>query len=127
MRVLFVSDFSLNHNSGGAQVSNQSIIQQGIKNGHEITLHNFDSSYTDFLYSYDCIVSSNLEVISRKNPDKLNLIINHSNHFRLEHDSCSYLDFDTRKRLFVRLKSISFYLNFMLSFFDQCMEIYSIT
>ena len=119
MRVLFVSDFSLNHNSGGAQVSNQSIIEQGTKNGHEITLHNFDSSYTDFLCSYDCVISSNLELISRKNPDKLNFIINHPNHFRLEHDSCLYLDVDTRKQLFCSSKINFFLSEFHVSFFQS--------
>lgn len=119
MKVLFVSDFSLNHNSGGAQVSNDVIIKKGEQLGHEVILHNFDSDYTDFLYSYDLIISSNLEVISRKNPDKSNYIINHPNHVRLEHDSCSYLDVDTRKQLFNSSKINFFLSQFHISFFES--------
>jgi glycosyltransferase involved in cell wall biosynthesis len=117
MKVLFISDFSLQQNNGGAQVSNQFIIDHGTKIGHDITLHNFDSSYTDFLYSYDCIISSNLEAIFNRTPDKLNFIINHPNHFRLEHDSCSYLDTYTRKQLFSSSKINFFLSEFHISFF----------
>ena len=62
MNILFISDFNLNHNSGGAQVSN------------------------------DLIISSNLEVINQTSNYLLDYIINHPNHIRLEHDSCLYLE-----------------------------------
>ena len=42
MKVLFISDFGLHHNSGGAQVSNDLIIKKGLEKGYEITLHNYD-------------------------------------------------------------------------------------
>ena len=48
MRVLFVSDFSLAQNSGGAQQSNDIVIKRGEERGHEIILHTVDSSYIDF-------------------------------------------------------------------------------
>lgn len=117
MKVLFVSDFSLDHNSGGAQVSNDAIIKKGEQLGHEIILHNFDSDYTDFLCSYDLIISSNLEVIYNKTPDKLNYIINHPNHVRLEHDSCLYLETNKRKQLFESSKINFFLSEFHVSFF----------
>ena len=119
MRILFVSDFSLDQNSGGAQVSNQEIINKGRELGHEITLHNFNSSYTDFLCSYDCIISSNLEVIYQQSPDKLHLITNHNKHFRLEHDSCYYLPTETRKNLFNSSKINFFLSQFHISFFES--------
>tara|TARA_R110001592_G_scaffold115220_7_gene315577 strand:+ start:980 stop:1834 length:855 start_codon:yes stop_codon:yes gene_type:complete len=119
MKILFVSDFSLKHNGGGAQVSNDAIIKQGERLGHKITLHNFDSPYTDFLSSYDLIISSNLEVTNNKSPDKLNLIINHENHVRLEHDSCLYLNQEVRKELFGSSKINFFLSDFHISFFKS--------
>lgn len=119
MKVLFISDFGLKHNSGGAQVSNDEIIKQGEKMGHEIILHNFDSSPVDFLQSFDVVVSSNLEAINQTSPEKINYINNHDFHVRLEHDSCSYLTKSAREELF-RSSKINFFLSeFHLSFFIE--------
>ena len=49
MRVLFISDFTLQDNSGGAQVSNKIIIDKGRELGHDIKEHSYRSSATDFL------------------------------------------------------------------------------
>ena len=117
MKILFISDFNLDHNRGGAQVSNDSIIKQGRALGHEITLHNFDSPYTDFLCSYELVISSNLEIINNNSPDKLNFIINHQNHVRLEHDSCLYLERSVREELFKSSKINFFLSDFHISFF----------
>ena len=119
MKILFVSDFSLKQNSGGAQVSNDAIIKHGEQLGHEIVLHNIDSAYTDFLCSYDLVISSNLEVINKNTPDKLNFILNHPQHIRLEHDSCLYLDQDIRKQLFESSKINFFLSEFHISFFRE--------
>lgn len=116
MKILFISDFNLSHNGGGAQVSNDAIIKYGEQLGHKIILHNFDSPYTDFLSSYDLLISSNLEVISKNNPDKLNFIFNHPKHVRLEHDSCMYLDQIVRKQLFESSKINFFLSEFHVSF-----------
>ena len=119
MKVLFISDFSLNHNSGGAQISNNIIINKGIELGHDITLHNYDSSALNLIYQYDLIISSNLEFISQASKYLFDYIINHPNHVRLEHDSCLYLNKETRELLF-RSSKINFFLSdFHLKFFKD--------
>lgn len=112
MNILFISDFSLNHNSGGAQVSNDLIIKKGIELGHNITLHNYDSSPLNLISRYDLVISSNLEVINQTSKYLIDFILNHQNHVRLEHDSCSYLDDELRKKIFTSSK-----INFFLSEF----------
>jgi hypothetical protein len=61
MKVLFISDFTLDQREGGAQVSNSLIIKKGRELGHEIVEHDHTSSVIDFLSSYDLMISSNLE------------------------------------------------------------------
>jgi len=117
MKVLFISDFILEQRQGGAQVSNSLIIQKGRELGHEIIEHHYSSSVIDFLSSYDLLISSNLEAISQKSPEKLGFIFNHPNHARLEHDSCSYLKSDDRKKLFKSSKQNFFLSQFHISFF----------
>ena len=119
MRVLFVSDFTLEQRIGGAQVSNNLIIEKGRELGHEIIEHNFTSSVLDFLSTYDLLVSSNLEAINKFNPDKLDFIIKHPNHIRLEHDSCLYLDNALRQKLFESSKLNFFLSDFHISFFTE--------
>ena len=41
MKILFVSDFTLEQRKGGAQVSNQIIIEEGRNLGHEIIEHDY--------------------------------------------------------------------------------------
>ena len=119
MRVLFVSDFTLEQRLGGAQVSNDLIIKKGRQLGHEIIEHDHTSSVIDFISSYDLLVSSNLEVISRAAPNKLDFILRHPNHIRLEHDSCLYLDNSLRQQLFESSKLNFFLSDFHISFFRE--------
>ena len=112
MKVIFISDFGIHQNSGGAQVSNDIIIKQGESRGHSIKLHNYDSSPIDFLESYDVLISSNLEQIYKISPEKLKFILDHKKHFRLEHDSCFYFGNDDRQKVFG-----STVINFFLSEF----------
>tara|TARA_R100000152_G_C6733505_1_gene157912 strand:- start:136 stop:993 length:858 start_codon:yes stop_codon:yes gene_type:complete len=119
MRVLFVSDFSLAQNSGGAQQSNDIIIKAGRERGHEITLHTCDSSYIDFLSHYDVLVSSNLEQINHYHPDKLKFILNHQHHVRYEHDSCLYFQPNRRQGIFESAKLSFFSTNFHISQFRK--------
>jgi len=119
MRFLFVSDFTLEQRSGGAQVSNDLIIKRGRELGHEIIEHDYTSSPVDFLSYYDSIISSNLEVISRSAPIKLDFITKHGNHIRLEHDSCSYLNAEVRRSLF-ESSNLNFFLSdFHIGFFRE--------
>ncbi len=117
MRVLFISDFALEDNSGGAQVSNKIIIDKGRELGHEIKEHSYRSSATDFLSSYDLVVNSNLEAISRITPEKIPLILRMPNSVRLEHDSCSYLTDSLRERLFSNAEKNFFLSDYHLEFF----------
>ena len=49
MKVLFISDFTLDQREGGAQVSNSLIIEKGRDLGHKIVEHDHTSSITDFI------------------------------------------------------------------------------
>ena len=101
MKVLFISDFSLNHTIGGAQRSNDIIIKEGLNRGHEVSLFTYDKEVTEFLSKdYDIVVSSNLEVISKQKPEVLDYLASIDNHSRLEHDMCYYLTAEKRKRLY---------------------------
>ena len=120
MRVLFVSDLTLERNKvGGAQLSNSFIVERGKQLGHEIVEHDYESSIVDFLSTYDLLISSNLEVISNRSPEKLNFILKHPNHVRIEHDSCSYLQQETRKSLFKSSKKNFFLSKYHISFFRE--------
>lgn len=119
MKVIFITDFNLNHTSGGAQVSNDLLIEKGRALGHEIIMHNYDGSYEDFSQHYDLLISSNLEAISKITPGKLNFIFNHEKHVRVEHDSCLYLTEDLRERLFSSSKINFFLSEFHISFFRK--------
>ena len=117
MKVLFISDFSLSQNSGGAQQSNDIVIQKGKDRGHEIVLHTHDSSPVDFLSHYDVLVSSNLEHINAAYPYKLDFILRHPNHVRYEHDSCLYFNPSVRQKIFESTKISFFSTNFHISRF----------
>ena len=119
MNILFISDFNLSHNAGGAQVSNDLIIKRGVELGHNITLHNYDSSPLNLIHRYDLVISSNLEAINQTSKYIFDFILNHHNHVRLEHDSCSYLDNELRKRIFTSSKINFFLSEFHVSFFEK--------
>lgn len=117
MKILFISDYTLKQRQGGAQVSNDIIIKKGKNLGHEIVEHDHTSSITDFLSSYDLVINSNLEAISKTSPVKIDFIKKTPNSVRLEHDSCSYLDTRTRAHIFTSAKKNFFLSEFHHSFF----------
>ena len=119
MQVLFISDFTLEQRQGGAQVSNALVIEEGRKRGYEITEHSHNSSVTDFLRSYDLIVNSNLECISKTSPERLNFALKADNSVRLEHDSCSYLGSQDRESLFKNSNKNFFLSQYHYSFFQE--------
>jgi glycosyltransferase involved in cell wall biosynthesis len=100
MKILFISDFGLHHNKGGAQRSNQMIIDEGIARNHQVIPHHIDSSSVDLMYSYDLVISSNLEAFSKHKPEVFNFLSKQKKHIRLEHDMCAYLSEDDRNHLF---------------------------
>ena len=69
MKVLWISDFGIKHNIGGAQRSNQLVIEEGQRQGHHIIEFNYDSEDSILRGTYDLVVSSNLEVLSRRCPE----------------------------------------------------------
>lgn len=107
MKVLLISDFGIHHSLGGAQRSNQIIIDKGKSRGHEIEVYHYDSDASVLFKEYDVVISSNLEVLS-KHPGIIQYIINCKNHVRLEHDFCRYLDNETRKFLYKSCKKTFF-------------------
>lgn len=108
MNILWISDFGINHNIGGAQRSNDLIIQEGRKQGHCIQPFYYDTNLQLLNKPYDLLVSSNLELLSRQRPDILDYISSHPNHVRLEHDSNRYLNLEDRKKLFKNCKKTVF-------------------
>ena len=119
MKVLFISDFTLEQRQGGAQVSNDLLIKKGRELGHDITEHHHSSSIMDFLTSYDLVIHSNLEAISKISPEKMGFILGLDNCVRLEHDSCSYLNPEDRELLFKKAKKNFFLTKYHLSFFQE--------
>jgi glycosyltransferase involved in cell wall biosynthesis len=119
MKILMVSDFSIEQNPGGAQVSNNAVIEEGRKLGHEINLMTVTSSPTLLLAHYDLLISSNLEAINQKDSSGyvVNRIITHHRHVRLEHDSCHYLSPEIRQKLFESTKASFFLSDFHIDFF----------
>ena len=100
MKILWISDFGISHNIGGAQRSNQIIIDEGINRKYTITEFNYSSDKTLLNHSYDLVVSSNLEMLSNSYPDIINYISSTKKHVRLEHDANRYLSQKSREMLF---------------------------
>ena len=124
MRILLISDYSLRHTSGGAQRSNAIIADEGRQRGHIISEYNYDSNLQILEQPYDVVISSNLEAISRANPQIIPWIASHPNHARLEHDANRYLSTDLRELLFRSCKKTFFlskfhHQNFVESY-DNC-------
>ncbi len=129
MKVLLISDYSLSHTSGGAQRSNDLLMQKGREIGHFISEFNYDSDPNYILNQhYDVVISSNLEAISNTNADVIRWISTHPYHVRLEHDSNRYLSPEIRHALFSSCKKSFFlskfhYKNFVESYGDYFVNI----
>jgi glycosyltransferase involved in cell wall biosynthesis len=119
MRILLISDFGIEHTPGGAQRSNQIIVEEGIARGHDVRLFHYDSNTSLLLDSYDFVISSNLEVISRVYPKLVENIPLLKNHVRLEHDSNSYWNNDFRKYFWSSCIKSFFLSEFHLQFFKE--------
>lgn len=121
MKILWIADFGLHHNIGGAQRTDSFIIQQGLKRGYEITQFNYDTP--EILGEYDIVVSGNLESLHRRR-DVFDYIISHPYHVRYEHDSNAYLPEQMRKDLFGSAK-----WSFFLSEYhhQQFLELYDLS
>ena len=118
MKVLWISDFGLHHNKGGAQRSNNLIVEKGKELGHDLVEFFFDSNESLLHPNYDLLVSSNLEAINRK-PNIIQWISSHHNHVRVEHDSNRYLSPESRKTLFTSCKKAFILSSFHLKKFQE--------
>ena len=112
MKVLLVSDFGIRHSLGGAQRSNQLILDEGLQRGHDVSVYHYDTDQSVLWDDYDIVISSNLEVISRSNPMVLQYCATSNNHVRLEHDFCRYLDNNVREYLYTSCKKAFFLTNY---------------
>lgn len=112
MRVLLISDYCLTHTPGGAQRSNEIIMEEGRRRGHSISEYNYDSDQKMLGHPYEVVISSNLETISRTSPAIIPWIISQQNHVRLEHDANRYLPSEIRRNLFASCKKTFFLSNF---------------
>jgi len=99
MKVLWVADYTVKHNIGGAQRTNDLVIQEGIKRGFDIEYFTFESKNDLLSNHYDLVVSNNLEYLNR-NKSLFEFITSHPNHVRFEHDANAYLEQEKRKTLF---------------------------
>lgn len=97
--ILWVADFGLQHNSGGAQRTDSYMISALQSAGFSVTVFHHDGDTKVFNQAYDLVISGNLEMLSRS-PDVMSYLISHPNHIRFEHDSNAYLNNDQRKMLF---------------------------
>jgi len=111
MKVLWISDFNINNNPGGSQRTDDEIIKEGRKRGHEITCFNLnDRDELIQANTFDLLVSNNLEHLRLRRPEVFQFICQFPNHVRLEHDSCSYLSVEDHKLLYGSAKQ-SFFLS----------------
>lgn len=112
MKILFITDFGLHHTIGGAQRSNDIIVKEGLKRGHDITYFHYDSNPNIlFGQKFDIVITSNMETISKHMafPYIINSLIQNNKHIRIEHDLCKYLSIENRITLFQSC-NIAFFL-----------------
>jgi len=119
MKVLWISDYSIKHNKGGAQRSDDIIIKKGIELGHEISHFTHDGDLNLLTLKYDHIISSNLEAINSLYPVVTSWLSEQNNHSRLEHDKNSYLSPEARKALFSNCRNTFFLTEYHHSLFKD--------
>jgi len=119
-KILWLADHNLDTAPGGAQRSDEIIINQGKLLGYNIlkvtafTIH--DELNIDF---FDVIITSNIQLLLHKKPSLLEKIFKHRCHIRLEHDSNTYLSQENRVKLFSNCHKTIFLTDFHYSFFKQ--------
>tara|TARA_R110000824_G_scaffold265911_3_gene454848 strand:+ start:101 stop:958 length:858 start_codon:yes stop_codon:yes gene_type:complete len=119
MKILWISDFCLDHTKGGAQRSDNIIIDHGLSSKLDITWFNHDSDLNILDEKYDHVISTNLETISKKYPHIINWLQQHPNHSRLEHDMNAYLNPSDRQLLFANCKNTFFLTHYHYELFKN--------
>jgi len=119
-KILWVSDFDLDQAPGGAQRSDQLLIDKGRLLGLNIKKVNHET-YKDIytIHDYDLVVSTNICALYQKYPDLIQDLHNHRNHVRLEHDSNTYLKQEDRIALFSGCSKTIFLSEYHHSFFKE--------
>ena len=118
MKVLWIADFALKHNIGGAQRTDSFIIEEGENRGHSIQFFNYDSPDDLLQGEFDLVVTGNLENLYRRN-NVVEWVLSHPFHVRYEHDSNSYLPQQLRKDLFGSTRHNFFLSEFHLKTFKE--------
>lgn len=119
-KILWLADYDLDVAPGGAQRSDKIIIDQGKLLGYNILKLNYETYNSSVnIHDYDVVITSNLYVLSVKNPDLIDNISKHKYHVRLEHDSNEYLKQEDRIKLFGSCVKSVFLSDFHISFFKQ--------
>ncbi|NVM37495.1 MAG: hypothetical protein HWN81_18005 [Candidatus Lokiarchaeota archaeon] len=99
MNILWMSDFSVNENSGGAQRTDDFIINFGKFLGHNID-HFIHNSELNIIKNkeYDMIVTGYMRnLLSRPDSQVIwDFVTSHKNHVKFEHDSGDYLNPERR-------------------------------
>lgn len=119
-KILWLADYNLTEAPGGAQRSDQIIIDQGKLLGFnilKITISNISEQLN--IHDYDILVTSNIHALTVKNKELINEISKHKHHIRLEHDSNDYLSQSDRVKLFSNCKKTVFLSEFHYSFFQK--------
>jgi len=119
-KILWLADYNLNEAPGGAQRSDQMIIDQGRLMGFNILKHtNATLDPHIDIHKYDVVISSNIHALSVNHKNLINEISRHKYHVRLEHDSNEYLKQEDRAKLFGSCKKTIFLTQFHHYFFTK--------
>ncbi|NDB28211.1 glycosyltransferase [archaeon] len=119
-KILWLADYNLTEAYGGAQRSDQIIIDQGRLLGYNILkVTSLDTENDLNINNYDVVISSNIHALTNKHPNLIDDLYNHPYHIRLEHDSNEYLSQENRIKLFANCKKTIFLSDFHYSFFKN--------
>lgn len=118
-KVLWISDFSIKHNAGGAQRSDALLIAKGAELGHDILHFTLESNPSLLDQHYDHIICANIEGLSQRLPYLIDFLHGHPNYSRLEHDMNRYLSQHNRHKLFLGCKNTFFLTDYHYQLFKQ--------
>ena len=99
LKVLWIADFNISQNSGGAQVTDNRLISYGKQLGYNIEYFNYNSQDDILAREFDIVISGNLENL-HKRQNVLEFLLSHPRHYRLEHDANAYLTQEIRQSIF---------------------------
>jgi len=122
VKILWINDLHISEHVGGAQQTNQLVIDYGKAHGIDIDELNYNNNglkitpQTQKIYDY--IITNNVYLFS-KIPGFLDWVNQLSNSIRFEHDANSYLSQTNRKKLFQNAKLSIFLSDEHLQYFQD--------